>query len=198
MQDSLFLDSEQPDSDETLDGINSELLQRASLMPQLKERVFIFGDGQPGAKVAVVGESPGPPDIESGKPFMGPAGLMLERILSSIGLARRDCYLTNTVKMICSGDEITPELLSFFTPYLHRELLAVRPRVVISFGNTPTRALLRTKKPISQLRGEFQDYRGMQLMPTFNPAYLLRDPTKKREVWEDMKKVRALLSTTEK
>ncbi|MGB8507055.1 MAG: uracil-DNA glycosylase [Pyrinomonadaceae bacterium] len=195
MQDSLFLDSEQPDSNETLDEINSELLQRASQMPQLKERIFIFGDGQTGASVAVVGESPGPPDIESGKPFMGPAGLMLERILASIGLARRDCYLTNTVKIISNSDEMTPDLLTFFTPYLQRELLVVRPRVVISFGNTPTRALLRTKKPISQLRGEFHDYYGMQLMPTFNPAYLLRDPTKKREVWDDMKKVRALLAS---
>ncbi|MCA1592669.1 MAG: uracil-DNA glycosylase, partial [Acidobacteria bacterium] len=91
---------------------------------------------------------------------------------------------------------ITPDLLTFFTPYLQRELLVVRPRVVISFGNTPTRALLRTKKPISQLRGEFHDYHGIQLMPTFNPAYLLRDPTRKREVWEDMKQVRALLAST--
>ncbi len=120
---------------------------------------------------------------------------MLDRILSAIGLARERCYLTNTVKMISTGDELTTDVLSFFTPYLHRELAVVRPRVVIAFGNTPTRALLHTKKPISQLRGEFHNYRGMQLMPTFNPAYLLRDPSKKREVWEDMKKVRALLAS---
>jgi DNA polymerase len=195
MQDSLFLDSATPESDETLDDLNAELLRRAKSLPQFKERIFIFGEGPTGAKVAVVGESPGPPDIESGKPFMGPAGQMLERILGSIGLARRDCYLTNTVKMISTGEEMTADVLNFFTPYLHRELLVVRPRVVISFGNTPTRALLRTKKPISQLRGEFHDYHDMKLMPTFNPAYLLRDPTKKREVWEDMKKVRAQLAS---
>jgi DNA polymerase len=105
--------------------------------------------------------------------------------------------LTNTVKFISSGDELTPDVLSFFTPYLHRELRVVRPQVVIAFGNTPTRALLRTKKPISQMRGEFHDYQGMKLMPTFNPAYLLRDPSKKREVWEDMKKVRSLLASAE-
>lgn len=192
MQDSLFSASE---SNETLDEINEELLRRAKSLPQFKERVFIFGEGSKGAKAALVGESPGPPDIDSGKPFMGPAGQMLERILGSIGLARADCYLTNTVKIICQGDEITPEWLSFFTPYLRRELAAVCPRVIISFGNTPTRALLRTKKPISQLRGEFHDYDAVQLMPTFNPAYLLRDPTKKREVWEDMKKIRALLAS---
>jgi DNA polymerase len=196
MQDSLFLDPDQPASNETLDAINTEMLRRAKSMPQFKERIFIFGEGQPGASVAVVGESPGPPDIESGKPFMGPAGQMLERILSAIGLERRNCYLTNTVKMISTGDEMTPDVLSFFVPYLHRELSAVRPGVIISFGNTPTRALLHTKKPISQLRGEFQDYRGIKLMPTFNPAYLLRDPSKKREVWEDMKKVRAHLASS--
>ena len=194
MQDSLFLDAPQPESDETPDAVNEELLRRAKSLPHFKERVFIFGEGPRGARVAVVGESPGPPDIESGRPFMGPAGQMLERILGSIGLARADCYLTNVIKVISNGEEITADWLSLFTPYLHRELAAVRPRVVISFGNTPTRALLRTKKPISQLRGEFHDYDGTQLMPTFNPAYLLRDPTKKREVWEDMKKVRALLA----
>jgi uracil-DNA glycosylase family 4 len=190
---SLF-DDAPPGSDETLEAINAELLQRAQLHPQFKERIYIFGDGQVGARVAVVGESPGAPDIASGKPFMGPAGDMLGRILAAIGLKRADCYLTNTVKMISQGDELTPDVLSFFTPYLHRELAVVRPEVVVAFGNTPTRALLRTKKPISQMRGEFHDYQGSQLMPTFNPAYLLRDPTKKREVWEDMKKVRELLA----
>jgi uracil-DNA glycosylase family 4 len=190
---SLFAD-EPPASNESVEEINAELFERAKRLPQYKERVFIFGEGRAGARVAVVGESPGPPDIESGKPFMGPAGQMLERILNSVGLRRADCYLTNTVKMISTGDEITPDVLAFFTPYLHRELAAVSPRVIISFGNTPTRALLRTKQPISKLRGEFHDYHGAQLMPTFNPAYLLRDPTKKREVWEDMKKVRDYLA----
>jgi uracil-DNA glycosylase family 4 len=194
MQSSLF--GETPsESSETLDEVNAELLRRAQAMPQFADRVFIFGEGRKGARVAVVGESPGPPDIDSGKPFMGPAGQMLNRILAAIGLKREDCYLTNTVKFISSGDELTPDILSFFTPYLHRELAVVHPHVVIAFGNTPTRALLRTKKPISQMRGEFHDYQGMQLMPTFNPAYLLRDPSKKREVWEDMKKVRDFLAS---
>ena len=194
MQDSLF-SSQQPESNETVEEINEELLRRAKSLPEFKSRVLIFGEGKKHARVAVVGESPGPPDIDSGRPFMGPAGQMLERILSSIGLARSDCYLTNVIKAISQGDEITPEWLSFFTPYLHRELAAAQPKVVIAFGNTPTRALLRTKKPISQMRGEFHDYDGTPLMPTFNPAYLLRDPTKKREVWEDMKKVRAYLAS---
>jgi DNA polymerase len=195
-QGSLFAEPEAATTaNETLDEVNNEMLARARMQPQYQERIFIFGDGPLKPSVAVVGESPGPPDIDSGRPFMGPSGQMLERILTSINLRRASCYLTNTVKMICSGDEITPDVLAFFTPYLHRELAVVNPRVVISFGNTPTRALLGTKRPISQLRGEFHNYRGMKLMPTFNPAYLLRDPTKKREAWEDMKKVRDYLSS---
>jgi DNA polymerase len=196
MQSSLFNDAP-PESNETLDEINAELLRRAKAMPQFADRIFIFGEGRKGARVAVVGESPGPPDIDSGKPFMGPAGQMLNRILEAIGLRREDCYLTNTVKMISTGDELTPDVLSFFTPYLHREIAVVHPQVVIAFGNTPTRALLRTKKPISQMRGEFHDFQDMKLMPTFNPAYLLRDPSKKREVWEDMKTIRSFLSSAE-
>ncbi len=193
MQSSLF--DEEP-SGETLSEINEELLRKAKARPEFASRIFIFGEGSAGARVAVVGESPGAPDIDSGRPFMGPAGQMLNRILEAIGLKREDCYLTNTVKMISSGEELTPDVLSFFTPYLHRELRVVGPEVVIAFGNTPTRALLKTKKPISQMRGEFHDYQGSKLMPTFNPAYLLRDPSKKREVWEDMKKVRSLLAAT--
>lgn len=195
---SLLFDETLEGPKETLAEINSELLERARAIPELKERVFILGEGPVGARVGVVGESPGPPDIDSGRPFMGPAGMMLERILGSIGLKREDCYLTNTVKYISTGDELTPDILSFFIPYLHREMRAARPRVIISFGNTPTRALLQTKKPISQMRGSFHPYGTAQLMPTFNPAYLLRDPTKKREVWEDMKKVRDFLAADNK
>jgi uracil-DNA glycosylase len=180
------------ESTESLDEINQELLQKGKQL--FPERFFIFGTGNPKAEVVVVGESPGPPDADSEKPFMGPVGQLLEKILAAINLKREDCYLTNVVKFISSGDEITPEILAFSTPFLHREMAVVHPKVIISLGNTPTKALLNTKKSISQIRGEFFDYFDMKLMPTFNPAYLLRDPTKKREVWEDMKKIRAFLS----
>jgi uracil-DNA glycosylase family 4 len=86
-------------------------------------------------------------------------------------------------------------MLPFFTPFLFRELNAVRPRLIVALGNTPARVLLRTKSSISQLRGQFFDYDGAKLMPTFNPAYLLRDPSKKREAWEDIKRLRAFLAT---
>jgi DNA polymerase len=193
MQNFLFADEETQPT-ETLDEVNQELLEKAKAIPALQSRMFIFGEGSAGLRVAVVGESPGAPDAASGRPFMGPAGEMLVKILNSIGLKREDCYLTNTVKYISAGDELTPDILNFFIPYLHRELAVVRPELIIAFGATPTKALLKTKKTISQMRGEFHDYGGFaRLMPTFNPAYLLRDPTKKREVWEDMKRVRDAL-----
>jgi DNA polymerase len=180
------------ESTETLDEINQEMLQKGKAL--FPDKFFIFGTGNETSKVVVIGESPGLPDADSEKPFMGPVGQLLEKILGAIGLKREECYLTNVVKFISTGDEITPEILSFSTPFLHRELAVVHPKVIISLGNTPTKALLNTKKSITQIRGEFYDYYDMKLIPTFNPAYLLRDPSKKREVWEDMKKVRAFLS----
>lgn len=190
----LFDDlAENISSTEMIEEINRELLEKAKSIPTLANEFFIFGTGNQKADVVVVGESPGPPDAASEKPFMGPVGQLLEKILLSIGLKREDVYLTNVVKYISQGEDLTPDILRFFTPYLHREILAIKPKVIISLGNTPTKALLNTKKAISQIRGEFYDYNGIKLMPTFNPAYLLRDPTKKREVWEDMKKVRDIL-----
>ncbi len=191
---SLFDLQEDLSSNETVDEINLELLSKAKSLPTFASEFFIFGTGRKDADVVIVGESPGAPDADSEKPFMGPVGQLLEKILAAIGLRREDCYLTNVVKYISGGDEITPDVLAFFKPYLHREMLAVKPKVIISLGNTPTKALLNTKKAISQIRGEFYDYNGIKLMPTFNPAYLLRDASKKREVWEDMKKVRDYLN----
>lgn len=194
MQNSLF-DSFSTESDETIEQINAEMLEKAKQIPIFADRVFINGFGSDKAKIVVVGESPGPPDQEFGEPFRGPVGELLIRILASIGLNREDCYLTNVVKYISQGDELTPEILSFFTPFLYREIAVVKPQIILSLGNTPTKALLKTKKSITQIRGEFYDFEGIKLMPTFNPAYLLRDPTKKREVWEDMKKVRDYLNS---
>ncbi len=191
MQNLLF-DADPQKPTESLDDVYRELLEKGKQV--FPERFFIFGDGASDARIVVVGESPGAPDANSEKPFMGPVGDLLMKILASIGIRREEVYLTNVVKFISAGDELTPEILKFFTPFLKRELLAIRPKIIVSLGNTPTKALLNAKKSITQMRGEFYDFEGIKVMPTFNPAYLLRDPTKKREVWEDMKKVRAFLS----
>lgn len=195
MQSDLFSGSwELTEPNETLDEIKQEMLEKAKQIPELRDRIFVFSQGEPSAEVAVVGESPGPPDADSEKPFQGPTGDLLNKILASIGLTRRNTYLTNIVKYISAGDELTPDLIKFFTPFVFRELAVVRPKVVIALGNTPTQALLNTKQRISKIRGEFHEKDGFTIMPTFNPAYLLRDASKKREVWEDMKAVRDFLS----
>lgn len=191
MQNSLFEETT-AESTETVEEINQELLEKGKAL--FPDRFFIFGTGNIAADVVIVGESPGAPDADSEKPFMGPVGDLLIKILAAIGLKREDVYLTNVVKFISAGDELTNEIIKFFTPYLVREILAIKPKIIISLGNTPTKALLNTKKSITQMRGEFYDFHGIRLMPTFNPAFLLRDATKKREVWEDMKMVRAVLS----
>lgn len=193
MQNSLF-DEQNVSSNETLDGIYDDLLSKAKSVPTFADEFFIFGTGKENSEVVIVGESPGLPDADSEKPFMGPVGDLLTKILSAIGLKREDCYLTNVVKYISVGEDLTPDVLKFFTPFLHREILAIKPKVIISLGNTPTKTLLNTKNPISKIRGEFYDYNGIKLMPTFNPAYLLRDASKKHEVWEDMKQVRDFLN----
>jgi len=180
------------ESKEKIDDINQELFEKGKIL--FPDKFFIFGTGKIDAEVVIVGESPGLPDADSEKPFMGPVGQLLEKILGAIGLKREECYLTNVVKFISQGDEITPEILKFFIPFLHREMAAINPKLIISLGNTPTKALLNTKKSITQMRGEFYDYQGIKLMPTFNPAYILRDPSKKREVWDDMKAVRGFLN----
>ena len=190
MQAPLFAKENKIDG-ETVEQVHAELLEKAKVL--YPDKTFILGTGNENADVVVVGESPGPPDITTGKPFTGPAGDLLIRILGSIGLRSSDCYLTNVVKFISTGDEIDAAMTSFFTPFLRREIAAVDAEIIISLGNTPTRALLETKKPISELRGRFFDTDGRKLMPTFNPAYLLRDASKKREVWEDMKMVRDFL-----
>jgi len=191
MQAALF--SGRPEqSGESVDEINREILQAAK--PLFPGRAFVFGMGNAHARVVVVGESPGPQDIATGEPFTGPAGDLLKRILASIGLRYTDCWLTNVVKFVSQGDEITKEVIEFFTPYLLREIESVDPEIVIAIGSTPGKALLNTKKPISQIRGQMQEFNGRMVMPTFNPAYLLRDASKKKEVWDDMKQVREFLA----
>lgn len=157
------------------------------------KRTFILGEGDAGAPLLFVGESPGPPDTRSGLPFQGPVGDMLNRMIAATGLTRGDCYITNVVKFISRGKDLTPEIFGFFLPFLAREIESVRPKIIVTLGAAPAQVLLGTTDPISRIRGEFQTYNGSKLLPTFNPAYLLRDPTKKREVWEDMQKVRTAL-----
>ncbi len=155
---------------------------------------IVFGVGNPEADLMFVGEAPGGDEDIQGIPFVGRAGQLLTKIIEAIDLKREDVYIANVIKCRPPGNR-NPEQDEVETcePFLFRQIDVVRPKVIVALGTFAARTLLRTLDPISRLRGRVYEYRGARLIPTFHPAYLLRNPSSKREVWEDMKKVRELL-----
>lgn len=161
----------------------------------LGRRQVVFGTGNPDADLMFVGEAPGADEDVKGEPFVGRAGQLLTKIIEAIELKREDVYIANVIKCRPPGNR-NPEPVEVETcsPFLLRQIQTVRPRVIVALGTFAAHTLLGTDAPISRLRGRVHEYRdGIKLVPTFHPAYLLRSPDKKREVWEDMKIVRALL-----
>ena len=161
----------------------------------LGRRQIVFGVGNPNADLMFVGEAPGRDEDLQGIPFVGRAGQKLTQIIEAIGLKREDVYIANVIK--CRPPENRnpePDEVDKCEPFLFRQVDTIRPKVIVALGTFAARSLLKTMDPISRLRGRVYDYRGAKLVPTFHPAFLLRNPSCRREVWEDMKKVRALLS----
>jgi uracil-DNA glycosylase len=156
---------------------------------------IVFGVGSPEADLMFVGEAPGADEDVQGIPFVGRAGQLLTKIIEAIGLTRDDVYIANVIKCRPPGNR-NPEQDEVETcePFLFQQIDVIKPKVIVALGTFAARALLRTLDPISRLRGRVYDYRGARLIPTFHPAYLLRNPASKREVWEDMKVVKKLLS----
>jgi DNA polymerase len=162
----------------------------------LGRRQVVFGVGNANADLMFVGEAPGADEDAQGEPFVGRAGQLLTKIIEAMGYARSDVYIANVLKCRPPGNR-NPEPIEVDTcqPFLFRQIDVVRPRVVVALGTFAAHALLGTDAPISRLRGRVHDFRGgSKLVPTFHPAFLLRSPDRKRDVWEDMKKVRALLA----
>jgi DNA polymerase len=147
------------------------------------------------ADLMFVGEAPGADEDEQGLPFVGRAGQLLTKIIEAIGLSRDQVVIGNINRCRPPGNR-QPTLPEAHTcrPFLMREIAVIKPRVIVVLGNTAMHNLLDTKLGITKMRGQFHDYFGVKVMPTFHPAYLLRDPSKKREVWEDMKMVKTYLS----
>ncbi|MBI4486374.1 MAG: uracil-DNA glycosylase [Acidobacteria bacterium] len=155
---------------------------------------IVFGVGNPEADLMFVGEAPGGDEDIQGIPFVGRAGQLLTKIIEAIGLTREDVYIANVIK--CRPPQNRnpdPDEVQTCEPFLFQQIDAIKPRVIVALGKFAAQTLLRTEDPISRLRGRLFDYRGAKLIPTFHPAYLLRNPSAKREVWEDMKLVRRLL-----
>ena len=148
------------------------------------------------ARLMFVGEAPGADEDAQGKPFVGRAGQLLTKIIEAIGMKREEVLIGNVNRCRPPGNrQPTLEEAAICRPFLFREIAAVQPDVIVVMGNTALRNLLEVREGISRVRGQFQDFRGIKVMPTFHPAYLLRDPSKKRETWEDLKKVRDYLDS---
>ncbi len=186
-----------PEPTETIEQIRAEIgpdCTRCKLSELGRSKV-VNSTGNFNADLMFVGEAPGADEDEQGKPFVGRAGQLLTKIIESIGLTRDEVFIGNINRCRPPGNRApeTDETIAC-KPYLKREVAVVRPKVIVVLGATAAQNLLETKVPIGKLRGHFHDYLGVKVMPTFHPAYLLRDPHKKREVWEDMKMVRDYLS----
>lgn len=160
----------------------------------LKRTQIVFGVGSPSARLMFIGEGPGADEDLKGEPFVGRAGQLLTRIIESMGLKREEVYIANVVK--CRPPENRtplPDEIATCSPFLFQQVQAIRPRVIVCLGTPATQTVLGTRDTITRLRGVFRDLDGIRVMPTFHPAYLLRNPAAKREVWDDMKKVMAEL-----
>ena len=156
-------------------------------------------DGNRKARLMFVGEAPGADEDAQARPFVGRAGQLLTKIIEAIGLKREEVLIGNVNRCRPPANRPpTPEEASMCKPFLLREIAVVQPEVIVVMGNTAMRNLLDIKQGITRVRGQFQDYHGVKVMPTFHPAYLLRDPSKKKETWDDLKKVRDYLDNTRK
>ena len=181
---------------EDLDGVKAFIgaCTRCKLSGLGRTQV-VFGVGNPNADLMFVGEAPGADEDVQGVPFVGRAGQLLTKIIEAIALKREDVYIANVIK--CRPPQNRnpePDGIETCEPFLFQQIDLIKPKVIVTLGKFAAQCLLRTEDPISRLRGRLFDYRGAKLIPTFHPAYLLRNPSSKREVLEDMKLVKKLLS----
>jgi uracil-DNA glycosylase family 4 len=160
----------------------------------LGRRQVVFGVGNPNADLMFVGEAPGADEDVQGEPFVGRAGQLLTKIIEAIDMKREDVYIANVIK--CRPPQNRnpePDEVEQCEPFLFRQIATIKPKVIVALGKFAAQSLLKTSEPITRIRGREYNYRDAILMPTYHPAYLLRNPSSKREVWEDMKRVRAIL-----
>lgn len=193
---SLFEAAERVQGD-SLEGICGELAGCTRCKLHRRRTNIVFGVGNPHAELVFVGEGPGHDEDVQGIPFVGRAGQLLTQMITAMGLSRDDVYIANVVK--CRPPENrTPEKDEIATclPFLFRQLTNINPKAIVCLGSVAAQALLNTNKSISHFRGQWFDFRGAKLMATYHPAYLLRNPHAKPEVWSDLKKVMAFLGLT--
>jgi len=191
MEGNLFSDYAAAYQAKSLDELRAAIgdCRRCKLWPGRTH--LVFGVGNPKAEVMFVGEGPGRDEDLQGEPFVGRAGQLLTDIITKgMGLKRGDVYIANVVK--CRPPENRnpePDEVESCEPFLKKQIDLIRPKIIVALGKFAVQSLLKNKIPITRLRGVWQDYHGIKLMPTFHPAYLLRNPGDKKLVWEDIKKV---------
>ncbi|MFH1552516.1 MAG: uracil-DNA glycosylase [Candidatus Omnitrophota bacterium] len=174
----------------TLKGLKEEVLVcRHCALARTRTNV-VFGEGSPRAELMFIGEAPGSEEDKQARPFVGRAGQLLTKIIESIGFKREDVFIANILKCRPPGNRNPlPGEIETCSPYLIKQIELMKPKVICALGKFAAQTLLDTDTPISKLRGIFRDYHGIKLMPTYHPAYLLRNPAGKKEVWRDMKKI---------
>jgi len=151
---------------------------------------IVFGAGNPEAEIVFVGEGPGGEEDRQGVPFVGPAGQLLTKMIEAMRLRRDDVYICNVVKCRPPNNrDPEPDEVHACERFLKAQLAIVRPKVIVTLGKYAAQTLLSSQEPISRLRGKWFEYEGIDLLPTFHPAYLLRSPEKKREAWADLQQV---------
>jgi uracil-DNA glycosylase family 4 len=163
-------------------------------------KTIVFGEGDPDSVLVFVGEGPGQEEDQQGRPFVGAAGqLLTDIIVKGMKLNREDVYICNIVKCRPPDNRNPePDEIEACEPFLIKQLQAIRPKMIVALGNVAVKTLLKTKEGITKLRGAWKTYQGIPLMPTFHPAYLLRNPSDKKLVWEDIKKVLAEMEKSRK
>jgi DNA polymerase len=179
---------------ETLEEIRTDLGDCRRCRLSEKRKNIVFGAGDSHARLMFVGEGPGYDEDQMGEPFVGAAGRLLTKIIEAINHTRDQVYICNIIKCRPPGNRnpMSDEIEVCF-PFLKRQIASVKPDIICALGTFAAQTLLETKSPISKLRGSFYDYMGSKVLPTYHPAYLLRNPEKKRDVWEDMKKLMKIM-----
>jgi DNA polymerase len=172
----------------TLEQVREELGECTRCKLHAGRTQIVFGVGNAAARLVFVGEAPGADEDAQGEPFVGRAGQLLTKIIEAMGLRREDVYICNIIKCRPPSNR-TPEADEIVAcqPFLLQQLQAIGPKFICALGGPATQTLLQTKETISRLRGRFHDFHGIPLLPTFHPAFLLRNPSEKKTVWEDMK-----------
>ena len=181
-------------STETFEQIHADIGNCTRCPLHLERTHVVHTEGNPKARLMFVGEAPGADEDAQARPFVGRAGQLLTKIIEAIGLKREEVLIGNVNRCRPPGNRAPmPDEAATCKPFLEREIAVAQPEVIVVLGNTAMKNLLDTREGITRARGRFHDYKGIKVMPTFHPAYLLRDPSKKRETWEDLKKVRDYL-----